>query len=152
MKLKGYVEEDFSNYKYPSMLLAAPTCTFKCGTLCQNLPLAKSKTIEYDMSKLIDIYSSNNITKSIVFGGLEPMDSFDEVLEFIDKFRKTSNDDIIIYTGFYEDEVYDKILLLSQYKNIIVKFGRFIPNEKSHYDELLGVDLASNNQYSRRIS
>jgi len=47
---------------------------------------------------------------------------------------------------------YDKLTLLSQYKNVIIKFGRFIPNQEPHYDEILGVNLASNNQYARRIS
>ena len=49
-------------------------------------------------------------------------------------------------------KIYDKLTLLSQYKNLIMKFGRFIPNQKPHYDEILGVNLASNNQYARRIS
>ena len=41
---------------------------------------------------------------------------------------------------------------LKQYDNIIIKFGRFIPNQEKHYDEVLGVELASPNQYARRIS
>jgi len=44
---------------------------------------------------------------------------------------------------------YDKIALLSRYKNVIVKFGRFIPNQEKHYDEILGVELASPNQYAK---
>ena len=38
------------------------------------------------------------------------------------------------------------------FNNIIVKFGRFIPNQESHYDEILEVNLASPNQYARKIS
>jgi len=60
-----------------------------------------------------------------------------------------SNDDIVLYTGYNEDEICDKIHLLSQYRNIIVKFGRFIPNQEKHYDEILGVELASPNQYAK---
>jgi hypothetical protein len=56
-----------------------------------------------------------------------------------------------VYTGFDESEIYDKIALLSHYKNVIVKFGRFIPNQESHYDKILGVNLVSNNQYSKII-
>ena len=41
---------------------------------------------------------------------------------------------------------------LLQYPNIIIKYGRFIPDQKSHYDEILGVELASNNQYARNIT
>ena len=38
------------------------------------------------------------------------------------------------------------------FRNIIVKFGRFIPDQESHYDEVLGVNLASNNQYAKKLS
>ena len=37
------------------------------------------------------------------------------------------------------------------FTNIIIKFGRYIPNQKPHYDEVLGVNLASDNQYAERI-
>lgn len=134
------------------MLLAFPHCSFKCGELCQNLPISKSKDIEYNISEIIDRYLANNITESVIFAGLEPMDSFSDVFDFIEQFRKISDDEIVVYTGFYESEIYDKIALLSQFKNIIIKFGRFIPNQKPRYDEILGVELISDNQYARRIS
>ena len=38
------------------------------------------------------------------------------------------------------------------FKNIIIKFGRYIPNQQAHYDDILGVNLASNNQYAIKIS
>ena len=41
---------------------------------------------------------------------------------------------------------------LKQFPNIIIKFGRFIPNQQSHYDEVLGINLASDNQYAKKIS
>ena len=62
-------------------------------------------------------------------------------------------DDIVIYTGYTEAEckascyIYD----LLRYKNIIIKFGRFVPNQEPHYDEVLGVMLASDNQYAKRL-
>ena len=37
---------------------------------------------------------------------------------------------------------------LSKFANVIIKFGRFIPNQKPHFDEVLGVELASPNQYA----
>jgi len=37
-------------------------------------------------------------------------------------------------------------------KNIIIKYGRFIPDKEKHYDEVLGIYLASDNQYAERIS
>ena len=48
--------------------------------------------------------------------------------------------------------ILDKVKELSKFKNVIVKFGRFIPNQNSHYDEVLGVELASNNQYARKVT
>ena len=42
-------------------------------------------------------------------------------------------------------------MILKKYKNIIVKFGRFIPNQEKQYDEVLGVYLASNNQYGEKL-
>ena len=97
-------------------------------------------------------YINNPITKAIVIGGLEPMLQFDEVLELIKTVRDNNcNDDIVIYTGYYLDEIADKIRVLTEYKNIIIKFGRFVPNQKKHYDEVLGVYLASDNQYAKKI-
>ena len=37
------------------------------------------------------------------------------------------------------------------FKNIIIKFGRYVPNQKEHYDEILGINLASSNQYAEVI-
>ena len=42
--------------------------------------------------------------------------------------------------------------LLKQYKNIYIKFGRYVPNQNEHYDEVLGVKLVSDNQYGEKIS
>ena len=159
MIIKGVTDEDFLQYKKPSMFIICPWCTFKWdkenGTqICQNRALAHAKEISIDTENLVKRYSQNNISKAIVFGGLEPMESFDDIMLFLyilrDKYQ--CKDDVIIYTGFRNDEVEDKISLLSQYENIIIKFGRFIPNQKPHFDPVLGVDLASNNQYRVKIS
>ena len=92
MKLRGYVEEDFTNYKKPSMFLITPYCDFKCciengNNICQNMDVIKAPIIDVDNDELIKRYLNNPITKSIVFGGLEPMDSFEEVREFINTLR-----------------------------------------------------------------
>ena len=42
--------------------------------------------------------------------------------------------------------------LLKKYKNIIIKFGRYIPNRPKKYDNILGIDLVSDNQYAEVIS
>ena len=153
MKIKGLITEDFVNYKKASMTIIFPYCTFKCGEdYCQNSPLTKSPIIEISINDLVNMYNNNPITEAIVMQGLEPFDSWSDLKEFVKKLREYNNDDIIIYTGYNKDEVIKYIKELSVYPNIIVKFGRYVPNQEKHYDDVLGVYLASNNQYAERIS
>ena len=153
MKIKGLISEDFVNYKKPAMTIMFPCCNFKCGTeYCQNSPLVKAENIELNISDIVIRYLNNPITESVVMQGLEPFDSWNDLIELVDCLRRSTNDDIVIYTGFNKEEIADKICLLTKYKNIIIKFGRYIPNQEKHYDEVLGVYLASSNQYSERIS
>ena len=157
MKIKFLVDEDFLNYKKASMFIGFPNCSLKCdaeaGTqCCQNSSLFKQPNIEIKSSNIIKRYMSNPITSSVVFGGLEPFDSWEDISDLIKLFREQTEDDIVIYTGYKEDEIEDKINYLKQYKNIIVKFGRFVPNQEKHKDSLLGIYLASPNQYAVKIS
>lgn len=154
MKIKGLISEDFINYKKPAMTIMFPCCNFKCGTdYCQNSHLAKAENIEIDVSDIVIRYLNNPISESIVMQGLEPFDSWNDLIEIVDRLRSSNNnDDIVIYTGYNKEEIADKIPLLSKYKNIIIKFGRYIPNQEKHYDKVLGVWLASSNQYAERIS
>ena len=153
MKIKGLITEDFVNYKKASMTIIFPYCTFKCGEdYCQNSPLTKSPIIEISINDLVNRYNNNPITEAVVMQGLEPFDSWSDLKEFVKKLREYNNDDIVIYTGYNKDEVIKYIKELSVYTNIIVKFGRYIPRQGKHYDEVLGVSLASENQYAERIS
>lgn len=158
MKVVGFMDEDFTNYKKPSMFIAMPNCTFKCEKecgvrCCQNSDLANAKAKEVSVASLVRRYLGNNITSAVVFGGLEPFDDFDDIKAFADRLRGSMcDDDIVIYTGYNEDEVADMVNELKQYKNIIIKFGRYIPFQSSHYDALLHVNLASENQYAKQIS
>ena len=157
MILKNIIDEDFTNYKKISMFLGFPYCTFKCDKecgrpVCQNSILAKAESVEIPTSKVIDRYIKNSISDAVVCGGLEPFDTFDELITFIEAFREISDDDIVIYTGYTEQELSKQINLLSNYKNIYVKFGRFIPDQEKHYDDTLGIYLASDNQYGKKIS
>ena len=153
MKIKGLITEDFVNYKKASMTIIFPYCTFKCGKdYCQNSSLAKSPIIEISVDDLINRYINNPITEAVVMQGLEPFDSWNDLKEFVQKLREYNNDDIVIYTGYNKDEVSKYIKELSVYPNIIIKFGRYIPNQDGHYDDVLGVYLISNNQYAERIS
>lgn len=157
MVIKNLIDEDFVNYKKPSMLIGMPYCTFKCDKecgqqVCQNSALATAPNIEVNPIDLIARYENNNLTQAIVFGGLESFDSWVDLYNFIFLFRSVSDDDVVIYTGYTKCEIADKVKQLEQFPNIIIKFGRYIPNQQPHYDEVLGVDLASDNQYAERIS
>lgn len=158
MKIKGIVEEDFTNYKVPSMFIGTSKCSFKCETesgikCCQNSSLATAMTLDIDDGVIIEKYLNNPISKAIVFGGLEPLDTFDEVTEFIAKLRYQYHCDntVVIYTGYNKTEILSQLSELEKYGNIIVKFGRYIPNDEQHFDEILGVTLASSNQYAEVI-
>lgn len=153
MKIKGLISEDLVNYKKPSMTIIFPYCTFKCGEgNCQNSELAKAPIIEMNINNLVDRYINNPITEAVVMQGLEPFDSWNDLKSFIHELREYCNDDIVIYTEYNKNEIIEKINELSKYVNIIVKFGRYIPNQEKHFDDLLGVYLASNNQYAEKIS
>lgn len=159
MKLKGIIDCDFTNYKKPVLTLEFPYCTFKCDKengqqVCQNSALAVEPEIEVSLDTIWNLYQCNPITKGFCCQGLEPLDSVDELLGFIYYIRKIRycNDPIIIYTGYNKEEVTKFIYQITQYNNIIIKWGRYIIGDKPHYDEVLGVNLASNNQYGENIS
>lgn len=156
MHVKQVIFEDFVNYKKPSMFIGFSKCSFKCDReygshICQNSSLAKSLTLEISASELANRYINNPITSSIVCGGLEPFDTFDELIDLIDNIRNKCDDDIIIYTGYKEEEIYKYIDELKKYPNIIIKFGRYVPNSARRFDEILGIYLASENQYAVKI-
>lgn len=157
MLLKNILDEDFVNYKKPCMFLATCYCDWKCciaddSCHCQNSDLAMSPSIRISKADIVKRYLSNSISESIVIAGLEPMLQIDDILELISLFRAETEDDIVIYTGYYEDEIIDEIKALSKYSNIIVKFGRYISGQEGHFDETLGVSLVNKEQYARKIS
>ena len=159
MRIKTIVDEDFTNYKKPSMFIGTISCAGKCCieagiplSVCQNDSWRKNPIIDMDDIRIVDRYINNPYTDAIVFGGLEPFEQFNELLTFIDTFRKVCDDLVIIYSGYTKDELGDYLKELAVYPNIIVKFGRYIPNDVSRFDDVLGVTLASSNQYAERIS
>jgi hypothetical protein len=162
MLIKGIIDEDFINYKKPSMVIMCRSCTFKCDKecgkqVCQNSALANSPDIEVNYSDIINKYLNNPITKALVFSGLDPFDDFIDMYFLIQMLRLNNcKDDVVIYTGYTEDEIFAMktenriryIDILKTLSPVIIKYGRFIPDQQSHYDEILGVNLASNNQYA----
>lgn len=159
MIIKGLIDEDFVNYKKPAMVIEFPYCTFKCDkecgqSVCQNSALVNEPNIEIDYDKLLTRYINNPITKAIVMQGLEPFDSFSDVMNLILWLRVKYKclDDIVIYTGYTKEEINQFIKYIEQYENIIIKYGRYIPNQDPHLDSILGVKLSSDNQYAEKIS
>lgn len=153
MIIKRLIDEDLTNYKVPSMTIAFPSCTFKCGKeYCQNSSLAQSPNIDVSIPSIIKRYLDNPITSAIVCQGLEPFDSWEDLYSLVKEFRQYTQDDIVIFTGYEEQEILQQTLTLAEFPNIIIKFGRYIPNQQKHYDDILGVKLASDNQYALRIS
>ena len=175
MKIFNIVDEDIVNYKKISMFIALPFCSMKCNIdcgndVCQNSSLKEYKTLTVDKGKIIQRYLSNPLTHAIVLGGLEPFDSPFDLISFVTELRNKYNcdDDVVIYTGYTEaelegDKIYsyptgalqvvttDVYNQLKSFKNVIVKFGRYIPGNDPHFDDVLGVNLASNNQYAKII-
>lgn len=157
MLVKDIIDTDIVNYKDISMFIIFPYCTtFKCGKeLCQNSKVALMPNIDISIDSIIKRYISNPISRAIVCGGLEPFDSWNDLYQLVTNFRNNNiKDVIVIYTGYTAEEINDKgyINKLKKYSNIIIKFGRFIPNQPHYYDDLLGVELTSSNQYSMKIS
>ena len=160
MIIKQLRDEDFTNYRLPSMVVGFPSCTFKCEKecncrgMCQNSELATSPNINITYDEIVDRYISNPISKAVVFGGLEPFDSETNLLELMFKFREKTNDPIVIYTGYYKEEISEYIYksICKYISNVIIKWGRYVPGQKPHYDDVLGVYLASDNQWAEKIS
>lgn len=159
MRLKFIKDEDFVNYKKASMFLGTITCSFKCCkelnlpcTICQNEPWFNQPITNKDDTEIVKRFITNPFTAAVVIGGLEPLDQFEELINLIREFRKKTEADIVVYTGYREDEIQGQIEQLKQFSNIIIKVGRYVPNASSRFDEVLGVTLASDNQYAIKIS
>ena len=116
--------------------------------LCQNSPIATQKNHNFSDTRIVNRYLKNKLTSAIVIAGLEPLLQWDQLLSLIQEFRSKTDDDIVIYTGYYPEEIKDKIQELKKFKNIIVKFGRYIPGQEVHLDPVLGVNLANKQQYA----
>lgn len=156
MKIKGLEIEDFINYKYPSMFIAIGNCDWKCcveggfdTSVCHNSPLAHAIEFDVDNDFIYNNYINNPITEAIVIGGLEPFTRFNDVYNLIKYFRENKcNDTFVIYTGYYPEEIMTELKQLNQFDNIIIKFGRYKQNSNTIFDKVLGIELASDNQYA----
>ena len=161
MLISNLKDEDFVNYKKPSLFIGTCFCDFKCcdeagidRSICQNYQLHHSKQHELTSEQIYRRYINNPMTSAIVIGGLEPILQEEEVIDLITYFRDQGcMDDFVIYTGYTEEELFGNGSYEPYYslKNVIFKFGRFKPNQEKHWDEVLGVYLISDNQYGKKV-
>lgn len=161
MRLKTIVHESFTEYKEPVMYIGTISCDGKCCTeagiplsVCHNDGWRKNPSVAVSDSDIVEMYKKNRITKAICFAGLEPFEQFEELFNFMSVLRNEHGvmDPVIVYTGFNHDEISGEIEALKMFKNIIIKYGRYVPGKESRFDEVLGVKLASPNQYAEKIS
>lgn len=155
--VKGIIWEDIVNYKKISTTIMCSKCNFKCDKengvqLCQNWGLAAAPTQTVPIDDILDRHVKNPLTEAIVMQGLEPFDTpFDiyTVAAALKDFK--CKDDLVIYTGYNKSEInpaHIQNLLFFLPGDLIIKYGRYIPNQTPHYDEILGVKLASDNQFA----
>ena len=138
------------------MVVMFPNCSFKCEIeagckMCQNSELVKSKNITVSTQRIIDRFTNNAISKALVLSGLEPFDSYEDMIKLIQDFREHCDNTIVIYSGYTKDELSDRIPILHDLGNVVIKYGRYIPNQSRHFDDCLGVYLASDNQYAEKV-
>lgn len=156
MIVKDIIAEDFCNYKKPSMFIISSVCNWKCCieqgldvAICQNSSLAQQPSRNCPDELIYKQFIANDITQAVVVGGLEPILQIDGLVNLIKLFRENgSNCPFIIYTGYYPTEIENELNRLKSLNNIIIKYGRYIPNRPSRYDEVLGINLVSDNQYA----
>lgn len=161
IELKGVIWEDMVNYKKISTTLMFPKCSFKCDKengvqLCQNWGLAAAPSERHNIDDILDIYKNNPITEAIVLQGLEPLDSPVDCYTVAAALQRWEiKDDLIIYTGYYpyEKDITQIVESIASFipGHLIIKWGRYIPNQTPHFDPILGVNLASDNQYAEVI-
>lgn len=161
IRLVNLIEEDFNDYKYPGMLLGFPYCSGKCNkeagaAVCQNEALRRADLIDISIDEILERYRKNNITRSLIFGGLEPFDSFEEMSALVKAFYEEQGncDPVVIYTGYYPSEIEEELRNLYSIKGsdkVIIKFGRYVPNIPPVIDTILCVKLSSVNQYAMKL-
>ena len=153
------IREVVGDWSCNAALIATAFCDWKCeleGTLtkcaCQNSHLARLPNYDLTYADIIDIYSKYDTVSALIFAGLEPLLQLTDVLGLIEVFREDFSDPVIIYTGYNKDEIFEALESLSEYSDIYMKFGRYIAGHKPHRDPLVGVELASDNQYFEKLS
>ena len=159
MRIKNIQDTNFQDYRKTSMLIATCYCDGKCwkerglnASDCQNEELLAEPIVEVSNDEIIQRYLSNPLSEAIIFGGLEPLLQYNELVEFLSTLRVEYGcyDDVVIYTGYEPGERAAELDVLKQYGPLVVKWGRYLPDSTSKYDDVLGISLASANQHAER--
>ena len=153
------VAEVFQDYKKPALFLSVCFCDWKCCkeagipvTVCQNHSVINQVNHELSFSSLLKMVQSS-YTDAVLFAGLEPFEQADEVIQCIEYLRANGvQKDIVIYTGYYPEEIDPDTISRLASCDIIMKCGRFVPNSSPRFDEVLGITLVSDNQYGVRLT
>lgn len=153
--LKDAVEV-FQDYKKSALLLCTCFCDWKCctesnhdKTMCQNSKLENSPNKEIPFNRILEMVERNSVIDAVIFGGLEPLIQINQVIQCIEYLRKHGvTKDILIYTGYYLEEIDEPVINRLSESNVILKCGRYIPDRPPKFDDVLGITLASDNQYS----
>lgn len=147
------VTEVFQDYKKPALMVCTAHCDFKCCKdagydVCHNMKVAKQRGVFLPFARLLNMVNKSTLTDAVLFGGLEPFLQADELVQCIEYLRAHGmTKDIVIYTGYDRSELDQKTLLRLSCSQVIVKFGRYVPNSSPVFDPILGIILASDNQY-----
>ena len=166
MLLLDVKTDNVTDYKKTSMLIAFPTCSGKCNN-CQNQYLLdrKNETVLSNAEHIVDFYNNLLTHDAIVMAGLEPFDSFMDVLSIVNELGNSVKHDvdIVIYTGYDQGEYIDNfernlvdtfkhaVESNNHIKSLIVKIGRYDEDysiEDGWFNKSLGVNLATTNQFT----
>lgn len=160
MRIRGRITEDFVNYKKPGLFIPCCYCDFKCchdnncdHTMCQNSAIEKFPIDMVDDEIILETYRQSMVAEAVIFGGFEPFWQIDEIEDLLKLFRKNNIDaPFVVYTGYTEAEVAHLLGKLVPYGNVVIKYGRYRPDNSQHKDEVLGVTLISENQYAKEYN
>lgn len=153
IRLKDAVEV-FQDYKKSALLFSTCYCDWKCCheagvdiDICQNQKVSQQREVTLPFESILKKVNQS-FTDAVIFGGLEPILQADEVVQCIEYLRKHGvKKDIVVYTGYYLEEIDPETLAYLALNDCILKCGRFIPDRKPKFDAVLGITLASDNQY-----
>jgi hypothetical protein len=92
MLIKGIKDECLNDFKQIGTLIIFPNCNFKCDHdcgrhICQNSHLAKEPVMEFPIAKIIKRHLESDFSTALICGGLEPLDSINDLYALIKEFR-----------------------------------------------------------------